>query len=49
MSDTNIVDNSAGKELNKIIEDQLKKSVEAKFAIWIFLLKWIFIIKRPFS
>ncbi len=44
----NIIDNSQGRELVKVIKDQLKKSKEAKFAIGYFFLSGFNLVKDDF-
>jgi len=44
----NIIDNSTGRELVKVIKDQLRKSKEAKFAIGYFFLSGFSLVKDDF-
>jgi len=44
----NIIDNSPGRELIKVIKDQLKRSEEAKFAIGYFFLSGFSLVKDDF-
>lgn len=44
----NIIDNSQGRELVRVIKDQLKKSKEAKFAIGYFFLSGFNLVKDDF-
>ncbi len=44
----NIIDNSQGRELIRVIKDQLKKSKEAKFAIGYFFLSGFNLVKDDF-
>ena len=44
----NIVDNSPGRELVRVIKDQLKKSKRAKFAIGYFFLSGFSLVKEDF-
>lgn len=44
----NIIDNSPGRELIRVIKDQFKKSKEAKFAIGYFFLSGFSLIKEDF-
>jgi len=44
----NIIDNTPGRELEKVIKDQLKKSVEAKFAIGYFFLSGFSLVREDF-
>ncbi|MDQ7082265.1 MAG: phospholipase D-like domain-containing protein [Aquificota bacterium] len=44
----NIIDNSPGRELIRVLKDQLKKSKEAKFAIGYFFLSGFSLIKDDF-
>jgi len=44
----NIIDNSAGRELVRVLKDQLKKSKEAKFAIGYFFLNSFSLVKDDF-
>ncbi|MCL0106475.1 phospholipase D-like domain-containing protein [Peptococcaceae bacterium] len=44
----NIIDNSPGRELIRVIKDQLKKSKEAKFAIGYFFLSGFSLVKDDF-
>jgi len=44
----NIIDNTPGRELIRVIKDQLKKSKEAKFAIGYFFLSGFSLVKEDF-
>ena len=44
----NIIDNSPGRELIKVLRDQLRKSKEAKFAIGYFYLSGFSLVKDDF-
>ncbi len=44
----NIIDNSSGRELVKVLKDQLKKSKEVKFAIGYFFLSGFNLVKEDF-
>lgn len=44
----NIIDNSPGRELIKVLKDQLRKSKEAKFAIGYFFLSGFSLVKEDF-
>jgi len=44
----NIIDNSPNRELIRVLQDQLKKSKEAKFAIGYFFLSGFSLIKDDF-